>query len=265
MRARLAAASARGRFAAALLAAAVLLFFAVYRNLLFFAANHDFAASRALGPAVLAAPANGAFAAASTPVDVVAIVVKDEADVLPLWLSWHAAIFGVENVVIVDQESSDPRALQLLTAFERAGGTVVWRVKEFRLKGEHTVAALRVMQRKKAVRLFFPLDVDEFIIAAPEGSDGGDARSYLRSAADVRAAIASLVADEARAFLPTAKFSYADFYASSFLSDANDSIETVSLFSKGHMGAAMKKFFRAETLLTLDHGNHDGTTTSAMP
>lgn len=138
--------------------------------------------------------------------------------------------------------------------------------------------------------------MDEFIIAAPAGSDGTDARSYLPAAADVRGAIQDLVDDEAhakaraeaqaktraearaaqaearaevrsdehdevRSSPSTTKFSFADFYASSFLSSMDDSIETVAFFNKAHMGTMMKKFYRADALEALDQGNHDGTTT----
>lgn len=188
--------------------------------------------------------------------DVVAVVVKDEPDILPLWLAWHIAIFGISNIVVVDQESSNPAALRLLKEFERAGGAVMWGIKDYSKKGEHTMAALNYLRSLNPglpIRLFFPLDVDEFVIAAKNrGNNGTHPSDLFFRAADVRCAIANIFPSQ---FLG---FSYYPYYISSLVTSINDTLATASYYANGFMGSNMKKFFMSDFLQGLDHGNHLG-------
>jgi len=186
-------------------------------------------------------------AARGPAVDVAAVVVKDEADALRAWLAWHSAIFGAQNVVAVDQESSDTAALAALAAHERAGGVVVWRVADYNRKGDHALAALRRAQATRAVRLFFPLDVDEFVAAAAAGGGVARTAAAVRCAVDAAAASGDL------------RYEYGSHWQS-FLADAGASFEQLTTWADAPMLAGWaKKFFRADALLALDHGNHFGT------
>lgn len=199
-------------------------------------------------------------------VDVVGLLVKDEEDILPYWLAWHSAIFGVDNIVIVDQMCSAP-ASSILRDFESKGGTVMWRVQDYSRKGEHIMAGLKLMQSKKHVRFFFPLDVDEFIVAAQTvDSTGKDINDYRLRPGDVTTEITRLflAAECGKKKCPT--FSYFPRFIRSTIHFVNETVETVSNFcvrttdiSLGMSSPDMqKKFFFAEDLMGLDHGSHHG-------
>lgn len=202
-------------------------------------------------------------------VDIVGLLVKDEEDILPYWLAWHSAIFGVENIVVVDQMCNE-KSINILRDFEAKGGTVVWRVENYAMKGDHLMSALNLMQRakKEHVRFFFPLDVDEFIVAGERNAStaGDDAREYRLSPVDVRVELSRLASLAKCEKNSCPKFSYFPRFISSAILNVNDTVETISTFCVRSTDESMgitregmqKKFFYADDLIGLDHGSHFG-------
>lgn len=127
----------------------------------------------------------------------------------------------------------------------------MWGVKDYALKGEHTMVALRLMQLRRNVRFFFPLDVDELIIASATPDDIVPPDLVL-SAAAVRCAIASLAATTNEP-----RLMYSMFYGTMIVSP-NATVADNRYYVRNPAGKDLKKFFRANAVVGLDHGNHIG-------
>lgn len=93
-------------------------------------------------------------------------MIKDDGVLLLDWFSYHSALFGVSNMHIADNESTDPETQQILEALKGAGVDIISYYGFHR--GQGIVHSL-LMQRFAGENGTFlvGLDVDEFIVAAP--------------------------------------------------------------------------------------------------
>jgi hypothetical protein len=88
--------------------------------------------------------------------------VKDDPDILPYWLEYHSAIFGPENIAVIDHDSRHNTTLQVLKEWQQKGIHVIHTNESYQKKGDivfHTFAT-----HFPGADIFLPLDIDEFII-----------------------------------------------------------------------------------------------------
>jgi hypothetical protein len=86
---------------------------------------------------------------------------RDEGALLDVWVSYHARLFGPENLYILDNYSADIETIVYLSRAERLGANVRRGVKDFQAKGVYFSDMIASMSKDYDV--FFPLDCDEFV------------------------------------------------------------------------------------------------------
>lgn len=145
-----------------------------------------------------------AAAAAALPLAKVFVYTRDEYDLIDDWLTYHGALFGPENLVVVDNGSADERVLRAYEAHAARGVTVVREPRN--ISGFSEVMSEHMQRYRGAARFLVPLDTDEFVVRAPGGA-GDDDRPL--SAAELRELM-----DGAQADAPDATvFRFADLLA----------------------------------------------------
>jgi hypothetical protein len=102
----------------------------------------------------------------------VVMMQRDETRLLRFWWTYHAALFSPENIVILDNNSTDYSVRRFLDDVARKGTDVRYDFHthaDFNNKGRHMLDAMGSM-RAKGREFFFPLDCDEFIaLRTPKG------------------------------------------------------------------------------------------------
>ncbi len=89
---------------------------------------------------------------------------RDESELLPIWLAYHAALVGYPAITILDHGSSEPACLQALRQAELQGVRVLRldpAVVPLAAKGEQIAALIRDLDPPPS--LVLPLDADEFL------------------------------------------------------------------------------------------------------
>lgn len=109
-----------------------------------------------------------------TPVAKLFVYTKDEYDLIHDWLTYHGMLFGPQNLVVVDNCSTDRRVLTVYDAHTAKGGTVL---REPRCITHYSELMSEHMQTyRHTARFLIPLDTDEFIVRCPTQPPGGKAR-----------------------------------------------------------------------------------------
>ncbi|EHH67925.1 glycosyltransferase family 2 protein [Gluconobacter morbifer] len=91
---------------------------------------------------------------------------KNEATLLEPWIRWHAAIFGLSNLTVIDNGSTDPVVLDIQNRYEAQGLTVIREFPErehFLHKGDVITRIIRRWDAGRACDFAVPLDCDEFM------------------------------------------------------------------------------------------------------
>ena len=91
-------------------------------------------------------------------------MVKDEPLLIRLWFSYHARIFGAENIFIFDNGSTDPEMINALRDAKIAGANVDYsfcKPGDFGRKGKIVSALINRLMRR--YHFFIPLDADELL------------------------------------------------------------------------------------------------------
>jgi hypothetical protein len=101
------------------------------------------------------------------------VMLKNERTMMPRFLSYHSALFGIENVYVFDNGSTDPEVLAELDRFEARGGHVDRRfstIEDFFQKGTVLGDLIRRLERESDYDFYIPLDCDEFVVLRmPDG------------------------------------------------------------------------------------------------
>jgi hypothetical protein len=85
---------------------------------------------------------------------------KDESELMSDWLQYHSYIFGIENIHVVDNGSSDIQLCRLLALYEACGAKVETHTGSFSNKANVVSEALR----QSTQTFLVPLDADEFVV-----------------------------------------------------------------------------------------------------
>ncbi|MDE2240382.1 MAG: glycosyltransferase family 2 protein, partial [Rhodospirillales bacterium] len=95
---------------------------------------------------------------------------KNEVNALEPWLLYHAYLFGMRNLCVIDHGSTHPKVLNTLSWYEQDGLRVVRLPAEadFGLQGEFMTNAMRVMDEEGDYDFLLPIDCDEFLAVRRE-------------------------------------------------------------------------------------------------
>lgn len=115
------------------------------------------------------------------------VMQRNEVNALEPWIKYHAVLFGLENLYVIDHGSDKPEIIAMLADYEKRG-LRVFRLSakaDYRLKGEFVSQILKFALSVRPYEFLFPLDCDEFLALQTE--DGQHScepeaiSSYLRS------------------------------------------------------------------------------------
>lgn len=96
---------------------------------------------------------------------------KNEKDLLQPWIIYHANLFGIQNLYIYDNGSTDPETLSILKRYEKLGANIEYNFptkQDFEKKGEIISSKILELEKSDKYDFFFPLDCDEFIACLDE-------------------------------------------------------------------------------------------------
>ncbi|QHI95649.1 hypothetical protein GT348_04670 [Aristophania vespae] len=98
---------------------------------------------------------------------------KNEGPALARWLAHYGAIFGIPNLIILDNGSTDPLTLSLLNEAEYRGAVIernLTNPEDFQHKGRHLTALIHALDHDEEYDFAIPVDCDEILgIFTPEG------------------------------------------------------------------------------------------------
>jgi hypothetical protein len=162
---------------------------------------------------------------------------KNERQFLEPWIAYHAWLFGIDNLYIFDNGSTDARVLEILQRYAGKGLRVDYSKKstrDFESKGDLIAGRIRRLDKADPYDFYFPLDCDEFVVAL-------DGKTPRIGKAEIEIALAPLQRDPrvlgiGHAFLNNPAFP--DRYLPT--------------------PAFRKSFFARGACLSLDLGFHDG-------
>ena len=91
---------------------------------------------------------------------------KNEVNALEPWLLYHAHLFGMENLCVIDHGSTHIKVRTTLDWYEQDGLKVVRLPAEadYQRKGEFVTGQLRALDAQGGYDFLLPLDCDEFLV-----------------------------------------------------------------------------------------------------
>lgn len=92
----------------------------------------------------------------------VVVLTRDEYDLIEDFLIHHGALFGFENIVVVDNGSKDARVLEVYERYRAKGVTVESDVRAMTSMAQMVTDALQ--RHRGSCRFLIPLDTDEFMV-----------------------------------------------------------------------------------------------------
>jgi hypothetical protein len=174
------------------------------------------------------------------PVVGIVSMMHNDYEMLEYWLQYHGKIVGLENIVILDNESNI-QTREILYQYSGKGLKVIYHQGPYAKKGDLTAQAF--FNHLHNIDIAVPLDGDELLIAF-------DGKQPI--------AKKDIILENLKYFWESKSVCWAlQQYYSSKVSSINDTISTLKYYAPHvyPVGPA-KKLFRLEALVTLDHGNH---------
>jgi len=95
------------------------------------------------------------------------VMLKNERELTPRFLAYHAALFGAENLYVFDNGSTDPQVQTDLRRFEALGVHVergLSTIEDFHRKGTILGDLIKRLERETDYDFYLPLDCDEFLV-----------------------------------------------------------------------------------------------------
>lgn len=166
---------------------------------------------------------------------------KNESNLLKPWIDYHAMIFGINNIFIYDNGSTDEKCINTLKYYETKGLNVEWDFKtknDFESKGRIFSDRIKEIDKSNTpYEFYFPLDCDEFI-------------AYERSPGD-------LLIDK-----KSIEIELENYVGCQSTLAINAGYDNNPLFEQFYFRSdeQRKTFFYKGTCLTLDMGFHSGKT-----
>lgn len=97
---------------------------------------------------------------------------KDEVNALEPWLLYHAHLFGLNNLCVIDHGSTHPKVIEALNWYEEDGLNVVRlpASADYKQKGVFVTEQLKALAAIKEYDFLLPADCDEFLaLRKPDG------------------------------------------------------------------------------------------------
>lgn len=90
---------------------------------------------------------------------------RNEVNALEPWILYHASLFGIENLCIIDHGSTHPKVVNTLNWYKADGVRIIRLPPEadYRHKGDFVTAQLQEMEASGGYDFLFPIDCDEFL------------------------------------------------------------------------------------------------------
>jgi hypothetical protein len=166
---------------------------------------------------------------------------KDEADILERWIIYHAYIFGLHNLHIADNFSTDVQCHNILRRYTKLGLNVRFEVRDFKEKGNYLMGWAKTYGT--SLDIFIPIDIDEFVGLYRNDSVVADRDPIL---------------NELSQLPPNAEaFSFRSWlFGVQTQLDYTNIIEEQQYFVPCKVSE--KRFFRIRRLVSLDRGFHSG-------
>lgn len=171
----------------------------------------------------------------------------NEFDILGLWIEYHAEIFGVENIVILDNYSTRSDVIAILKDWEAKGLRVLWEQGPYLKKGDLVLEAATKYGSLNKTQVLIPIDIDEFLAVFDAPLNGG-----------TPVVNKFLILQEIRRFQEStfAAIGLRPYYES-MAEFANDTVTTITSFYKNaYTEKHAKKMVRLNTVKRIDHGAH---------
>ena len=95
------------------------------------------------------------------------VMLKDEVTLTAPFLRYHSALFGAENLYVVDNGTTEPHVLEILASFEREGVHVdrsFPTAEHYRGKGDIIGDLVKRLDREANYDFYILLDCDEFVV-----------------------------------------------------------------------------------------------------
>jgi hypothetical protein len=95
------------------------------------------------------------------------VMLKDEVSLTAPFLRYHAALFGADNLYVVDNGTTEPDVMKVLAAFEQEGVHVdrsFHTAEDYRRKGEIIGDLVKRLDNQAAYDFYILLDCDEFVV-----------------------------------------------------------------------------------------------------
>lgn len=195
---------------------------------------------------------------------------KNEEDILDEWILYHSYLFGIENIHIIDNNSSN-ESLEILHYYQKMGLNI-YTLDDYSKKGDYICDLIK--QNMDDCDIAIPLDIDEFIGLHQKTIDNNN--SYDKLIEKNKMLIfenlpelflscdKDLILKEFSNLPKHGRYAFKHYLTSrNNKMDYDCPIEDVINFDlvnmENHFGKnCNKKFFWAKELLSLDHGNHYG-------
>jgi glycosyltransferase involved in cell wall biosynthesis len=156
----------------------------------------------------------------------VILLSKDAYDTIESFIQFYGYLFDYENIVIIDNGSSDPRVLSVYERYKAKGIQVI--VDKSNFMDAYLFMTNYMLDLKDTCEFILPMETDEFLFFIPKSND----MSYAISREDVHTYLQSIPKD-------VSIVRYGAFYASSVRTDDPNYIH--HMFANPPL--QMKKFY----------------------
>jgi hypothetical protein len=166
---------------------------------------------------------------------------KDEIKLVNDWILYHSNLFGLENIYMVDHQSTDG-TFECLSKWKSKGLNVFQTNEHFSKKSE---ILSRIMNRNKEGFLI-PIDLDEFIVSFLNNKISCDEKIILETINEKLDTSSAL------------RYKFITFSNIPLEKKAKNVIEECVLFNKEPFHPRSKTFYYSEYFIETDQGNHFG-------
>lgn len=173
---------------------------------------------------------------------IICTMVKDEDDIVEDWILYHGNIFGYENLIIIDNHSTDA-TYDICQKYISKGIRLI-REDKYTWKGTYMTHYMRHTK----CDIFFPLDIDEFIVNYNKDTNSIETTSIITELKNCL---------ENNQGYPAYKTSYINPIKT-------NTYDTVFGFTNGNISTYIDPHFRKTFIVAanvpnnfvIDHGNH---------
>jgi len=172
---------------------------------------------------------------------------KDEDDILEDWIEYHSKIVGYENIYLIDNYSNI-KCIDILKKYKNKIN--IYTKPDYSKKGDYIAELIK----ENLCDIAIPLDLDEFIGYHDKSFSIGT--NYVNINLDTNYVNIIIELNNLPEY---GRYSFLYYLTSSNTEIYyNNPIKEITKFHKIDNGINNKKFFRGNSLISLDHGNHNG-------